>query len=80
MEKTLEMNVGDEVYAIVIILGLLALPSTVGIITMNVNASTCDTSYPDVCIASPPPKLNCGDIADKNFQVVSPDPHGFDHD
>ena len=41
---------------------------------------SCDTSYPDVCIPSPPPDLNCGDITDKNFKVVSPDPHGFDRE
>lgn len=38
----------------------------------------CDDSYPDVCIPSPPPDLDCGDIADKRFKVVTPDPHGFD--
>ena len=27
-----------------------------------------------------PPDLNCGDVADKNFGVVQPDPHGFDRD
>jgi len=40
----------------------------------------CDSSYPDVCIASPPPDLDCGDISDKKFTVLSPDPHGFDRD
>ena len=38
----------------------------------------CDASYPDVCIASPPPDLNCDDIPDKSFKVVPSDPHGFD--
>ena len=42
--------------------------------------SDCDSSYPDVCIASPPPDLNCGDIPDKGFTVLPPDPHGFDRD
>jgi hypothetical protein len=42
--------------------------------------SNCDASYPDVCIAPPPPDLNCDDIADKDFQVVPPDPHGFDRE
>jgi hypothetical protein len=36
--------------------------------------------YPDTCIPSPPPNLNCGDISDKRFEVLSPDPHGFDRD
>jgi micrococcal nuclease len=41
---------------------------------------SCDPSYPGVCI---PPKsvagdLDCGDIAFGRFQVLPPDPHGFD--
>jgi hypothetical protein len=42
--------------------------------------SNCDPSYPTVCIPSPPPDLDCGDIAYSNFQVVGADPHGFDGD
>lgn len=38
----------------------------------------CDPSYPDVCIPSPPPDLDCGDISYRNFRVVGDDPHGFD--
>lgn len=40
----------------------------------------CDSSYPDVCIPSPPPDLNCEDISDKRFIVIPPDHHGFDRD
>lgn len=40
----------------------------------------CDVSYPDFCIPSSPPDLNCGDIAQKKFTVIQPDPHGFDGD
>ena len=40
----------------------------------------CDPSYPDVCIKSPPPDLNCPDIPNKNFKVIGSDPHGFDRD
>jgi len=40
----------------------------------------CDPSYPDRCIPSPPPDLDCGDIVYKNFKVSSSDPHGFDRD
>ena len=40
----------------------------------------CGSSYPDTCIPSPPPNLNCGDISDKDFQVLPPDHHGFDPD
>jgi micrococcal nuclease len=39
---------------------------------------SCDPSYPGVCIPPGPPDLNCGDIAPRRFQVVPPDPHGFD--
>lgn len=40
----------------------------------------CDPAYPTVCIPSPPPDLDCGEISYKNFKVLSPDPHGFDRD
>ncbi len=42
--------------------------------------SDCDPSYPDNCIPSPPPDLNCDDISDRNFRVIGSDPHGFDGD
>src|SRR5680860_1198180 len=41
-------------------------------------APACHQSYPDFCVAPPPPDLNCGDIADTNFTVLPPDPHDFD--
>jgi len=40
----------------------------------------CDPAYPTVCIPSPPPDLDCGEIAYKNFTVRAPDPHRFDGD
>ena len=40
----------------------------------------CDPAYPDVCIKSPPPNLNCPDIPNTDFKVIPPDPHGFDRD
>ena len=45
-------------------------------------AEDCDPSYPTVCI---PPKwkvgdLDCGQISFRRFQVIPPDPHGFDGD
>jgi len=40
----------------------------------------CDPSYPDVCIPSPPPDLNCPDVDEQNFAVKGDDPHGFDAD
>jgi endonuclease YncB( thermonuclease family) len=43
-------------------------------------AGNCDPSYPTVCIPPAPPDLNCGDITFRRFQVLAPDPHGFDGD
>ena len=40
----------------------------------------CDSSYPDVCIPSYPPDLDCGEIPFKKFTVLQPDPHRFDGD
>jgi micrococcal nuclease len=40
----------------------------------------CDPAYPDVCIAPPPPDLDCGQISFRNFRVLAPDPHNFDGD
>lgn len=45
---------------------------------LSEDSENCDPSYPDVCIASPPPDLDCGDISHRNFTVLQPDPHGFD--
>jgi hypothetical protein len=42
--------------------------------------SSCDPSYPDVCIPPAPPDLDCGDVPYRRFRVVAPDPHGFDAD
>ena len=38
----------------------------------------CDPSYPDVCIAPPPPDLDCKDVPYRRFRVLAPDPHNFD--
>jgi len=42
--------------------------------------TSCDPSYPDVCITAYPPDLDCGEISHKNFRVVGSDPHRFDGD
>ena len=42
--------------------------------------AACDSSYPDTCIPSPPPDLNCDDVSATNFRVEGSDPHGFDAD
>lgn len=43
-------------------------------------SSACDRSYPDACIPSPPPDLDCGDVPHRRFRVEGPDPHRFDGD
>lgn len=41
----------------------------------------CDPSYPEACIPSPPPDLDCGDTnVPNNVRVVEPDPHRLDSD
>lgn len=40
----------------------------------------CDPSYPTLCLPPPPPDLDCGNLAAKNFPVFPPDPHRFDTD
>lgn len=40
----------------------------------------CDPHYPTVCIPTYPPDLDCSEISFRNFQVLQPDPHGFDGD
>jgi len=40
----------------------------------------CHPSYPDVCIPSPPPDLDCTQIPFRRFRVVGSDPHRFDGD
>lgn len=41
-------------------------------------SAACDPSYPTVCIPPYPPDLDCGDVSFRRFQVLPPDPHGFD--
>lgn len=40
----------------------------------------CDAAYPGVCIPPSPPDLDCGDITERRFKVLPPDPHRFDGD
>jgi micrococcal nuclease len=40
----------------------------------------CDPAYPGVCLPSPPPDLDCGDVAYRSFRALPPDPHRFDLD
>ena len=50
------------------------------VITGGDATAICDPSYPGVCIPPGPPDLDCGDVQYRRFQVLSPDPHGFDRD
>jgi hypothetical protein len=43
-------------------------------------STSCDPSYPGVCIPPPPPDLDCPEIAEQDFRVRGSDPHGFDGD
>lgn len=40
----------------------------------------CDPAYPEVCIAPPPPQLNCDDVGIDDFRADAPDPHNLDAD
>ncbi len=40
----------------------------------------CDGAYPDICIPSTPPDLDCGSISHRRFRVLPPDPHRLDGD
>lgn len=48
--------------------------------TPDVQAAVCDPSYPTICLAPPPPDINCSGISEKNFTVNQPDPHKLDTD
>jgi hypothetical protein len=50
------------------------------LVTETAQSGDCDPSYPDFCIPSPPPDLNCADVSQKRFTVSGSDPHGFDRD
>lgn len=50
------------------------------IVRLPDRTGNCDPSYPDVCIAPPPPDLDCRGIPYRRFRVLPPDPHRFDGD
>jgi micrococcal nuclease len=49
-----------------------------GTLPRATSGGKCDPSYPTVCIPPPPPKLDCKDVAYRNFKVLAPDPQHFD--
>jgi len=62
-------------------LGILVIALACGDDTSsNPSSDNCDPAYPSVCIPSPPPDLDCGEISYRRFQVLAPDPHGFNGD
>ncbi len=54
--------------------------SSISVPSTQTKEISCDPSYPGVCIPPYPPDLDCGEIQYGNFEVLSPDPHGFDRD
>ncbi|MFP4006775.1 MAG: excalibur calcium-binding domain-containing protein [Spirulinaceae cyanobacterium] len=72
-----------KILAAISILGIIFLSSSQPQIPPALAQTTnCDPAYPDpdVCIPSPPPDLDCGEIEYRNFTVLPPDPHRFDGD
>jgi Excalibur calcium-binding domain len=74
---------------------LLAIALVVGLVwvqPVEAQQQNCDPAYTGVCIAPPPPDLDCGEISARNFRVyrssdsdrpagiTSFDPHRFDGD
>jgi micrococcal nuclease len=49
-----------------------------------VQGADCDSSYPEVCVPSPPPDLDCGEIRDRyvyeDIRVLQPDSHRLDRE
>jgi micrococcal nuclease len=74
-----------RVIVIALVIGAVAWwrgwrPGPVDVPAMVAKRAGCDPSYPTVCIASPPPYLECRDIRPRSFKVFGRDPHGFDPD
>jgi hypothetical protein len=53
-------------------------PETVAETVPDTVPEECSEYYPGVCIAPHPPDLDCGEIPHRRFEVLQPDPHGFD--
>ena len=48
--------------------------------SQEIKNSKCDRAYPNICIPSAPPDLDCSEILHRRFKVVGDDPHQFDGD
>lgn len=60
------------------VLILCATIATNGEVSAQQNQTACVLSYTDVCIAPPPPDLNCADVPYHNIRINGSDPHGLD--
>lgn len=54
--------------------------SNTGLGIAAAGGGSCEAAYPDICIPLNSPDLDCGDIRDRRFRVLAPDPHNFDSD
>lgn len=63
-----------------LIVATLALAT--GESSTSAQGANCDARYPDFCVPSAPPDLDCTDLlpGQVNFRVYEPDPHDFDID
>ena len=68
------------IFGLILTIGLLTGGLYFTISHLSAQQTNCDPSYPEVCIPTYPPDLNCGDISDRRFAVLPPDPHRFDWD
>ncbi|AKF05996.1 excalibur calcium-binding domain-containing protein [Sandaracinus amylolyticus] len=59
---------------------VLALSIALGVTSSVPAQDACEPAYPDVCIPPAPPDLDCGDVEERGFRVLDPDPHRFDRD
>jgi micrococcal nuclease len=65
----------------VVLAGALLSLAPLALLAGRARGSNCDRSYPDYCIPSPPPDLDCPQVRGaKPFRVRRPDPHNFDRD
>jgi beta-lactamase superfamily II metal-dependent hydrolase len=84
-DDTLRMTTDCATYAFTLVgsgapAAPTGVPSAVPTPTATSAAGQCSPSYPTVCIPSPPPDLDCGDVPYDDFAVLPPDPHRFDGD
>jgi hypothetical protein len=67
-----------KILSLAALLGIAIISSTLHANNVFASDENCDPSYPDVCIAPPPPNLKCDDVPYTDIRVEGDDPHGFD--